>query len=83
MTGGKIAYLHMPDTGLGGFTSFNRYFFAQIDKHGVIIDERYNLAALLPITSSNTSAAVHSPRLRREKAKTSSIRRRPSSVPRS
>ncbi|MCU1292404.1 MAG: protease, partial [Bryobacterales bacterium] len=42
MTGGKIAYFHMPDTALGGFTSFNRYFFAQIDKQGVIIDERYN-----------------------------------------
>ncbi|PYR63947.1 MAG: protease, partial [Acidobacteria bacterium] len=26
----------------GGLTSFNRYFFAQVDKQGVILDERFN-----------------------------------------
>jgi len=42
MSGGKLAYVYLPDTGQGGFTSFNRYFFAQVDKQGVILDERYN-----------------------------------------
>jgi tricorn protease len=42
MTGGKVAYIHMPDTGFGGYTSFTRYFFAQVDKQGAIIDERFN-----------------------------------------
>jgi tricorn protease len=42
MTNHQIAYVYMPNTGGGGFTNFNRYFFAQIDKKGVIIDERYN-----------------------------------------
>jgi len=42
LSGGRLAYVYMPDTELGGFTSFNRYYFAQIDKKGVIIDERYN-----------------------------------------
>jgi tricorn protease len=27
---------------MGGWTSFNRYFFAQIGKEGAILDERYN-----------------------------------------
>lgn len=42
LTNGRIAYVHLPDTALGGFTSFNRYFFAQIQKEGAILDERYN-----------------------------------------
>ena len=42
MTGGQVAYVYLPNTGGGGFTNFNRYFFAQVEKKGVIIDERYN-----------------------------------------
>jgi tricorn protease len=42
MTNGRVAYVHMPDTGFGGYTSFNRYFFAQVGKEAVIIDERFN-----------------------------------------
>ncbi len=42
LTNGKVAYVHLPDTALGGFTSFNRYFFAQIGREGAILDERYN-----------------------------------------
>ncbi len=32
----------MPNTSTPGFVSFNRYFFAQQDKAGAVIDERYN-----------------------------------------
>jgi len=39
---GKLAYVYVPNTGGGGFTSFNRYYFSQQDKKGVIIDERNN-----------------------------------------
>ena len=42
LSGGKLAYIYLPDTGGGGFTNFNRYYFAQIDKQGAIIDERFN-----------------------------------------
>lgn len=42
MSGGKLGYVYLPDTGYGGFTNFNRYFFAQVDKQGVILDERFN-----------------------------------------
>ncbi len=41
-TGGRVAYVYMPDTGFGGYTSFMRYFFAQVGKDAVIIDERFN-----------------------------------------
>jgi tricorn protease len=42
MSGGKLAYVYMPDTGMGGLTSFNRYFFAQVNKQGLVLDERFN-----------------------------------------
>ncbi len=42
LSGGKLAYVHLPDTADGGFKSFNRYYFAQIGKQGAVLDERYN-----------------------------------------
>jgi tricorn protease len=42
LSGGRIAYVYLPDTAHGGYTSFNRYFFAQVGKQGVIIDDRFN-----------------------------------------
>jgi tricorn protease len=42
LSGGKLAYVYMPDTGQGGLTAFTRYYFAQTDKQGAVIDERYN-----------------------------------------
>ena len=42
LSGGKLAYVYVPNTGGGGYTSFNRYFFAQTQKQGAVIDERFN-----------------------------------------
>ena len=42
LSGGKLAYVYLPDTAEGGFAAFNRYYFAQSDKQGAIIDERFN-----------------------------------------
>ena len=42
LSGGKLAYVHVPDTAVGGYTNFNRFYFAQVDKQAAIIDERYN-----------------------------------------
>jgi tricorn protease len=42
LSGGKLAYAWIPNTGGPGVVSFNRYFFAQQDKQGAVIDERYN-----------------------------------------
>jgi tricorn protease len=47
MTGGRVAYVYMPDTFLGGYTNFNRYFFAQVGKEAAIIDERFNGGGML------------------------------------
>ena len=42
LSGGQLAYVYVPNTGQPGYTSFNRYYFAQQDKKGAIIDERFN-----------------------------------------
>jgi tricorn protease len=47
LSGGKVAYIYMPDTANGGLTAFNRYFYAQIGKDGAIVDERFNAGGLL------------------------------------
>ncbi len=44
---GRLAYVWVPNTGGGGYVSFNRYFFAQQDKEGAVIDERFNGGGLL------------------------------------
>ena len=47
LSGGKLAYVWVPNTGGPGFTYFNRYLFAQQDKLGAVIDERFNGGGLL------------------------------------
>lgn len=44
---GELAYIYLPDTAVGGFTNFNRYFFSQIGKRGAVIDERFNHGGFL------------------------------------
>lgn len=41
-TGGRVAYVYLPDTADEGFTFFNRMFFAQVDKEALIVDDRRN-----------------------------------------
>lgn len=47
LSGGRLAYIYIPNTGGSGFTSFNRDFFAQTDKEGAVVDERFNQGGLL------------------------------------
>jgi len=42
MTNGRAGYVHVPDTGFGGWTSFQRNYYAQSDKDGIVVDERFN-----------------------------------------
>lgn len=42
LTNGRVAYVYLPNTGQGGYTFFNRYYFSQLDKEAIIIDERFN-----------------------------------------
>jgi tricorn protease len=42
MSDGQLAYVWLPNTGQGGYTYFNRMYFAQQDRKGAVIDERNN-----------------------------------------
>ena len=42
MSGGRLAYVWLPNTGQGGYQYFNRMFYAQQDRQGAVIDERNN-----------------------------------------
>jgi tricorn protease len=42
LSGGRLAYVYLPNTAGQGYTNFNRYYFAQIGKEGAVIDERFN-----------------------------------------
>ncbi len=41
-SGGKIGYVHIPDMSLEGLNEFVRTYYPQLDKEGLIIDDRYN-----------------------------------------
>ena len=41
-TGGRVAYMHVPDTSVLGVVMFDKYFAGQLGKDGLIVDERYN-----------------------------------------
>ena len=47
LSGGKLAYVYMPNTGGPGYTNFNRYFYSQLDKQALVLDERYNEGGLV------------------------------------
>jgi tricorn protease len=42
LSGGRLAYVWLPNTGQGGYEYFNRMYFAQQDRAGAVIDERNN-----------------------------------------
>lgn len=41
-SGGKIGYIHVPDMGPAGLNAFSRYFYPQLEKEALIIDDRGN-----------------------------------------
>src|SRR5439155_1201556 len=41
-TGGRVAYVYVPNTAGAGHEYFKRYFYPQVDKEAVIVDERFN-----------------------------------------
>lgn len=41
-TGGRVAYVYVPNTTFPGHAYFKRYFFPQVHKDAIIVDERFN-----------------------------------------
>jgi len=41
-TNGEVGYIHIPDMGVEGLNEFAKYFYPQLDKKALIIDDRGN-----------------------------------------
>jgi tricorn protease len=42
MSAGRLGYVHIPNMGPAGYAEFHRYFLAEVDRPGLIIDVRHN-----------------------------------------
>ena len=42
LSGGKVGYIYIPDMGVEGLNEFARYYYPQLDKEALIIDDRAN-----------------------------------------
>ncbi|HEU4763326.1 MAG TPA: PDZ domain-containing protein [Gemmatimonadales bacterium] len=47
-SGGKIGYIYVPSTGIDGQTELARMYWANFDKPGLIVDERFNSGGQIP-----------------------------------
>jgi len=47
-TGGRVAYIHVPNTAVAGIQEFSKGYYAQVDRHGIIVDERFNGGGFIP-----------------------------------
>ncbi|HSI72649.1 MAG TPA: PDZ domain-containing protein, partial [Fimbriimonas sp.] len=69
-TNGRAGYVHVPDTQNGGWNAFIRYYYAQTDKDGMVVDERFNQGGLINdfmiYEMSKTLDAVFTPRTGRD-----------------
>jgi tricorn protease len=48
LSGGRIGYLHLPDTQVTGNRALQKYFYSQSSKDALIIDDRYNGGGFIP-----------------------------------
>lgn len=48
LSGGKIGYIHLPDTALDGNRMLQKLFYGQAHKQALIIDDRYNGGGFIP-----------------------------------
>ncbi|MFT5233276.1 MAG: tricorn protease, partial [Candidatus Krumholzibacteriia bacterium] len=48
LSDGKIGYLHLPNTAIGGQIGFAKGYYPNVRKDGLIIDERFNGGGFIP-----------------------------------
>jgi tricorn protease len=47
-SGGRIGYIHVPDTAVAGNRELFKYFYPQVEKQALIIDDRFNGGGFIP-----------------------------------
>ena len=48
LSGGKVGYIHLPDTALSGNRMLQKLFYSQAAKPALIVDDRYNGGGFIP-----------------------------------
>ncbi len=48
LSGGKVGYIHLPDTALAGNRMLQKLFYAQARKPALVVDDRYNGGGFIP-----------------------------------
>ncbi len=48
LSGGRIGYIHLPDTAGDGNRALQKWFYSQSSKDGLIVDDRYNGGGFIP-----------------------------------
>ena len=48
LSGGKIGYIHLPNTAIEGNRMLQKLFYAQVRKPALLVDERYNGGGFIP-----------------------------------
>jgi tricorn protease len=64
LSGGRVGYIHYPDTGRGGQVEFIRGYYAQTDKDAIILDGRFNSGGspqpmVLPTLARRWQTVIH------------------------
>lgn len=47
-TGGRVGYIHVPNTAIQGMQEFTKGYYPQVNKDGMIVDERFNGGGFIP-----------------------------------
>jgi tricorn protease len=48
LSGGKVGYIHLPDTAQAGNRMLQKLFYSQVSKPALIVDDRYNGGGFIP-----------------------------------
>ena len=71
---GKIGYIYVPDMGRDGLIEFTRHFYPQLDKEGLIIDDRANGGGnVSPMLIERLSREAYSLTMRRNSTRISTV----------
>ena len=73
-TNGRVGYIYIPDMGPEGLNEFARYFYPQLDKEALIIDDRANGGGnVSPMILERLSREVYRVNMRRGSTKVGTI----------
>jgi tricorn protease len=48
LSGGKVGYIHLPDTATAGNRMLQKLFYSQVAKPALVVDDRYNGGGFIP-----------------------------------